>query len=601
MRFRSPVAGGIRVFAVTGTNTVSFGIEADAAARTGLLGFAVERIDPTEHQQYFMSGFKVFPSVIPTPDASITVSTFEHPIQSLVWDDFTAKPGRPYTYRFHPLAGLPKNLDRTRPVVELDVETEPLYGSTHDVFFNRGVASSQRYALRFGNLPPDQQPTERKRREALAWLSRDLDEALIRFIRAARPGQSIRGCFYEFTYAPVLAELKKAIDQGVDVKLVIDLKVNEHTTNEKQPDGTTKTVFHASDPRLRNLQAISDAGIPDSAIVKREARRSSIAHNKFMVLLTAAGKPTQVWTGSTNLTDGGVHGQANVGHWIRNGAVAQAYLDYWHLLEQDPGGRVGDSASTVRTRNAAFYADVSGLSPAPALGAILPGTTPVFSPRSGLAPLDLYVELASQASSLACMTFAFTVPAPFKEALAQNTPAGPLCFLLLEKEDRPNSRSTKPFIRLNSRNNVYQASGSEISTPLGQWVVETDNRKLGLNSHVAFMHCKFLLHDPLGADPIVVTGSANFSDASTTGNDENMVIIRGDRRVADIYFTEFNRLFNHYYFRAVVDRTSHGTPASASPNAAGSLALEEDDGWLQKYAPGTLRTKRVDQYVNMAI
>jgi hypothetical protein len=80
-----------------------------------------------------------------------------------------------------------------------------------------------------------------------------------------------------------------------------------------------------------------------------------------------------------------------------------------------------------------------------------------------------------------------------------------------------------------------------------------------------------------------------------------MVIIRGDRRVADIYFTEFNRLFNHYYFRAVVDRTSHGTPASASPNAAGSLALEEDDGWLQKYAPGTLRTKRVDQYVNMAI
>ncbi len=72
------------------------------------------------------------------------------------------------------------------------------------------------------------------------------------------------------------------------------------------------------------------------------------------------------------------------------------------------------------------------------------------------------------------------------------------------------------------------------------------------------MHCKFLLHDPLGADPIVVTGSANFSEASTTGNDENMVIVRGDRRVADIYFTEFNRLFNHYYFRAVVERTRTG-------------------------------------------
>ena len=123
---------------------------------------------------------------------------------------------------------------------------------------------------------------------------------------------------------------------------------------------------------------------------------------------------------------------------------------------------------------------------------------------------------------------------------------GPLLFLLLEKEDRPNRRATKPFVRLDADNNVYQASGSELQTTLGQWVVETDTRKLGLNHHVAFIHCKFLLHDPLGADPIVATGSANFSKASTNDNDENMVIVRGDRRVADIYFTEFNRLFNHY-------------------------------------------------------
>jgi len=602
MRFTSAVVGGIRVFAVTGTNTVSFGIDANAASRAGLLGFAVERIDPIEDERYFMTGFKVFPSVVPSPDASTVVSTFEHPIQSLVWDDFTGKPGRSYTYRFHPLAGTPKNLDRSRPVVEIDVETEPLHGGAHDVFFNRGVASSQRYARRFGNLRPDQQPTERKRREALAWLSRDLDEAMLRFIRSARPGNAIRGCFYEFTYRPVLDELKKAIDQGVDVKLVVDLKVNEHTSNERQPDGTTKPVFHASDPRLRNLEAIRAAGIPDSAIVPRESRRSSIAHNKFMVLLTGAAlRPTQVWTGSTNLTDGGVHGQANVGHWIRDRAVARSFLDYWNLLEQDPGGRPEDSASTVRSRNAEFYDDVATLTPVPALDAIPRGTTPVFSPRTGLAPLELYVELASKASSLACMTFAFSVPAPFKAALAQNTTAGPLCFLLLEKEDRPNSRSTTPFVRLRAAQNVYQASGSEISTPLGQWVVETDNRKLGLNSHVAFMHCKFLLRDPLGPDPIVVTGSANFSEASTTGNDENMVIVRGDRRVADIYFTEFNRLFNHYYFRAVVERTSRGAAAVASPTGAGSLALEEDDRWLRKYVSGTLRSKRVDQFVRMAV
>jgi phosphatidylserine/phosphatidylglycerophosphate/cardiolipin synthase-like enzyme len=148
--------------------------------------------------------------------------------------------------------------------------------------------------------------------------------------------------------------------------------------------------------------------------------------------------------------------------------------------------------------------------------------------------------LLDEADDLSCITFAFTVPDLFEAALKQNTSDGPLCFLLLEKEDRLAQNSTKPFIRLNAANNVYMASGAELQTTLGKWVVETDTRKLGLNQHVAFIHCKFLLHDPLGDDPIVVTDSANFSAASTSENDENMVIVRGNRRVADIYFTEFN-------------------------------------------------------------
>jgi phosphatidylserine/phosphatidylglycerophosphate/cardiolipin synthase-like enzyme len=115
---------------------------------------------------------------------------------------------------------------------------------------------------------------------------------------------------------------------------------------------------------------------------------------------------------------------------------------------------------------------------------------------------------------------------------------------------------------------------------------------------VAYIHSKFLLRDPLGADPIVVTGSANFSDDSTNANDENMLVIRGNRRVADIYFTEFNRLFNHYYFRSVLEQVLRETP-DADQDA--SLFLAEDDGWLQKYAPGTLRTKRVDMFATMAV
>lgn len=57
-----------------------------------------------------------------------------------------------------------------------------------------------------------------------------------------------------------------------------------------------------------------------------------------------------------------------------------------------------------------------------------------------------------------------------------------------------------------------------------------------------------MLVDPLSDNPIVIAGSANFSDASTIQNDENMVIIRQNKRVADIYFGEFMRLFSHFSF-----------------------------------------------------
>ncbi|HWJ53374.1 MAG TPA: phospholipase D-like domain-containing protein, partial [Propionibacteriaceae bacterium] len=437
MRFRSPSSDGIRVFAVAGTNTVSFGIEASDAARAGLLGFAVERVDPAKNERYFVHGFKVFPSIIPQPDENTYVSTFAHPIQSLVWDDFTAEPDHDYSYVFHPLAGTPKNLDRSRKAVSIEVRTEPLFGGVHDVFFNRGIASSQAYAREFGNMSPSDQPSQTKRRRALQWLSRDLDEALIAFIKSARSGDAIRGCFYEFTYPPVLAALAKAITDGVDVQLVVDSKVNEHTQNEKQPDGTVKAVFYESDPRLRNLAAIAEAGLPASAVIRREARRSDLTHNKFMVLLAGDQRiPQQVWTGSTNLTEGGIHGQANTGHWIRDAVTAARFLDYWRLLAADPGGRRGDSQSTVRARNKEFYVGVESLTPTPTLDAIPTGTTPIFSPRIGSLPLELYVSLLDKAKDLACITFAFTVPDVFKAALQDNTSSGPLLFMLLEKEDR---------------------------------------------------------------------------------------------------------------------------------------------------------------------
>ena len=96
---------------------------------------------------------------------------------------------------------------------------------------------------------------------------------------------------------------------------MVDCKVNEHTVNEKQPDGTLKPVFYESDPRLRNLAAVTAAELPPTAILRRKGATLDHCPHKFMVLLTGHPPiPKQVWSGSTNLTEGGIHGQANVGH-----------------------------------------------------------------------------------------------------------------------------------------------------------------------------------------------------------------------------------------------------------------------------------------------
>jgi hypothetical protein len=100
MRYKSQEQTGYTIYAVAGIDVVSFGIDFTNADTTGLLGFAVERHDITEDERYFIKGFKVFEDIFPNPVENVLVSTNEHPVQSFVWDDFTAKPEHEYDYFF---------------------------------------------------------------------------------------------------------------------------------------------------------------------------------------------------------------------------------------------------------------------------------------------------------------------------------------------------------------------------------------------------------------------------------------------------------------------------------------------------------------------
>lgn len=82
--------------------------------------------------------------------------------------------------------------------------------------------------------------------------------------------------------------------------------------------------------------------------------------------------------------------------------------------------------------------------------------------------------------------------------------------------------------------------------------------------------------DPLTDDPTVITGSANFSESSILHNDENMLIIRGNTRVADIFLTEFMRLFR-------LSRSRQQLMEMREEQREAASSLVPTDAWAEEY------------------
>lgn len=501
---------GLKVYAVSGTYVVTLGFDLPKAQCAGLRGFAIHRADHTSDEAGYMQGMKAFAETDPGFPAPAHYSTREQPIQSFQWADYSAEPGHEYTYTVSALKGDPSDLAVFKET-SLDITTESPEGGDQDIYFNRGVAASQAYVARFG----DKQPKDVANKQAWIWLSRGLYEAMEGYVKACKRGDGLRIAAYEFHYLPFLKLLKSAKSRGVDVQVVFD---------NRKPD-----------PGKKNRAAIKAAGI-GSFCTPRKKGPSYISHNKFIVHLRG-GKPLSVWTGGTNFSDGGIFGHSNVGHLVENKQIAKKFFDYWKLLVQDP--------ETPDARN-----NVEALTALPK-GSPAKGTTVIFSPRNGLGALNWYAAIAGQAKDGLMMTFAFGMNKVWKEVYRKNNAQFRLA--LLEKATRPMKDSPEKDKELqdiqdlrNMPENTFAIGDFIRTNEYDGWVKE---KLTTLNTNVRYVHNKFMLVDPLSDDPIVIAGSANFSDASTTNNDENMLIIRGNKRVADIYLGEFMRLYSHHAFR----------------------------------------------------
>jgi len=391
---------------------------------------------------------------------------------------------------------------------------------------------------------------------AFDWLSRGAAEAIRDFIaRATGPGWGLRVGAYEFTDEHVLGALKDAW-----AKRKADVKILYHAVNDAQ--------------KTKNEAAIKTFGL-GAVCDKRKAKGLKLSHNKIIVL-TKGGVAQAVLTGSTNFSEGGIYGHSNEVHISEDNRIAAQYLRLWNELKKNEDKNVIAPILEGRTP----------LPPDPPK----PGTMALFSPRPDLKALEWYAKRAKEANDALFMTFAFGNERPVPGRVPQRQGAATL---RADGEDERADQDRGAAQGQRSEDHRAAQDGAEqvrhraylSKGAFDRWLAE---RLTGLNVNVRYLHTKYMLVDPLGTSPLVVSGSANFSEASTQDNDENMLIIRGEPRVADIYIGEFMRLYRHFAFRDWLSQHPKADEAQVSH-------LDETDTWWKAYF-GTSFASRQREY-----
>src|SRR5712692_8650313 len=122
------------------------------------------------------------------------------------------------------------------------------------------------------------------------------------------------------------------------------------------------------------------------------------------------------------------------------------------------------------------------------------------------------------------------------------------------------------------RYTVVQPQGVDVA--LGPWIGEVTRKDFLSQIGHAIVHSKVLVIDPRSEAPVVVTGSHNFSAPASEQNDESLVIVRGQKKLAIAYAVYVMSVYQHYRYRSYIrEMLAQGkTPWSY---------LDDDDQWLK--------------------
>lgn len=526
---------GIHVKAYAGPTAVLLAFDIEPRKRSGLLGFAIERRAGNAKEWKWLWGKLNWRGAPQSPDQRFPSN--EKPFQKFRWSHYGAFPSTHYEYRIHPVYGSPDDLEvRSGPTVAVTTSIRQAGG--HSILFNRGAAASQAFSLKFPEVeaaldaarrahqPPPPLPPD-----VLVWLSHGLLEKIVGFTeRAKDPLWGLDVAIFEYELPAIVEAVRDAHARGASVRL----------------------LYHAKRPADDQTRENERGAGRLPAAARRARVTSRLCHHKFMVLSKLNGstrRPVAVLTGSTNFTGNGVYRQGNVVHVLERAGEARAYLNLFEELFR--GADPTDTKAYINDTNPIDVAD------------------PVFvgfSPRSGRTDLDSFIGEVGGAQRDVLFCTAFDLYDGLEEALLE-TAGDPVVRFGLE-----NSRSKiTGFHRDRSAN--FSAT-AYLSSGLEGFVKESTAGQRGN----ILVHTKLIVVDFTSEDPVVISGSHNFSVSASEKNDENFVVSRGNTDVADCYGMELMRLYDHYRFRWAIRQGGRNAPY-----------LTRDSSWTNRYfREGTL-------------
>lgn len=504
----------------------------------GCLGFAIECRRGDGQPKYLSNrvGFENDTDVDAHGERLTVRSSQVWPFQRYDWTDHAADLGDVIAYRV-----VARILDGSGELVDGPAsdwsKVQTLSADCGDgvsSHFNRGYVLSQfmaRYIQRKGI-------TLEKLKETAVIVSKEVDHEARNFLGGTLREAMLK-MMTEVAQTPAL-ELHAALYELSDQELVDGLVAIGDRAHVVLANGSVDEEGEDENAEARKRLRGADCQVHDRFLAP-----AALAHNKFVVIGRRADgefAPEKVWTGSTNWTPTGLCTQLNNGIMLEDVALAERYEAQFNLLAA-AGSVVSDE---LLGSNNHPKRDIR-------LGAATVDSW--FSRLSREIDTNELVELVKGAKQ--GVFFVMFQPG--------NEPVRTLLKMQEEKKlyvrgvaTQFTSTGAEHFKLLKQNPEEYfldSAQDTGISKPVGQWVVEgTASQFRGAIGH-AITHSKVLVIDPFGDDPVVVTGSHNFSKAASSKNDENFIVIHGHHKIAMHYAINAMQTYSHYRWRAYLEES----------------------------------------------